>query len=112
VVVAPPHPLGNTDTGNDTSLSEETVSVEEKVIEKEPVEPEPISLPEPPLEKGAVAPQEPDHPAGAETEEQLQGAGIAISTSLIEHPPPLCTAHVMVLSVDPLETTEGATVTE
>ena len=87
-----------------------TVSVDEKTIEKEPDEPDWMSGP--PLENMGVAPHEPDQPDGAETDEQLQGEGMAISTSLTGQPPPLWTVQVIVLFVEPLGMVEGATVTE
>lgn len=93
-------------------MSEVTVSAAVKATVKEPVDPELMSLAAPPLDNDAAAPHEPDHPAGAVTDEQVQPAGMAISTSLMPHPPPLCTVHVIEGFAWALGTTDGATVTE
>jgi hypothetical protein len=115
VVEDPPQPLTVMATGNETTLSEATVSVELNVMENWAVEPEAMSFDGLPEEKRTVDPHDPDQPDGGVTEEHCQSgpdAGIEISTVFTVQPLPLYRLQTSVLFVAPLETTEGVTVTE
>lgn len=115
VLESPPQPLAKKVTGNEITLSEAAASVVEKVMENDFDPAAGISLPEPPDWNATVPAHDADQPAGGVTLEHVQlppEAGVAMSISCTPHPLPLYAVQVKVLFIEPLDTAEGATVTE